>query len=365
MRELTRLDVHWGRLARNWERVQKLAPGARILPMVKANAYGHGLVPVGQYLHDQLGAQTLGVATLGEAEALVAGLTVKGAVYVFSEVDLHAPQRYSGKNIWPVLSNFGDLKLFLRSPAFSHLPLIVKLNTGMNRLGLDEGEWEEAGRLILQSGRKSIHHLLSHYACSYYELKAGDKTHRQAEAFERGLKLFRAQGLSVAETSLANSGAIEQKFSVDQTWVRPGLMLYGPASFSFPGEVISDLVTRAIKVFEVKKGTPVGYGVNVAAEDGVIAVVPMGYGDGLPTQAAGHRFEHQGFAAKIFGRVNMDMAFILFPTSALGKVNVGDEIRLWDARQASVDTLAQAMHTHAYQTMCAISGRVPRIYHLE
>jgi alanine racemase len=108
----------------------------------------------------------------------------------------------------------------------------------------------------------------------------------------------------------------------------------------------------------------VGYGVNVVPEDGVIAVLPLGYGDGLPTQAAGHRFHHAGFEARIFGRVNMDMCFLFFPTAALGRVKVGDEVRLWDAHPAALQSYADHMETHAYQAMCAISGRVPRVYPL-
>lgn len=360
MRGRTRLEVHWERLARNWDKLRQLAPHARVLPMVKANAYGHGLGPVGRFLADELGAEALGVATLGEAEALGARLPT----YVFSETSLEdptAPSRYAGKNLLPVVHTLEGLKIFLSAP-FSHLPLTLKLNTGMNRLGLDESEWEEAGRLIRASGRSGVHHLLSHYAVSYQPLKAGDKTHRQREAFHRGLSLLRGMGLSVDETSLANSGAVEQRFSVDETWVRPGLMLYGPPSLSWGGEIVSSLVAPLLKVFPVKRGTPVGYGVHVAPEDGVVALAALGYGDGFPTQASGWRFMHQGFQARVFGRVNMDMAALFFPPEASGKLKAGDEVRFWDADPAGLGTYAGHMGSHAYQALCAVGARVPRVY---
>ncbi len=361
MRAHTRLEVHWTRLARNWEAVRRLAPAAEILPMVKADAYGHGLVPVGSYLTRELRARALGVATLGEAEALRAG-GVQGPVYVFSETLLDessAGARYASRDIVPVVHTMEDLRAFLR-PAFAHLPLVLKLNSGMNRLGLEESDWETAGRLIKASGRHSIHHLLSHLARSYEALSVGDKTHKQGEAFRRGLALFRGMGLTVDETSLANSGAIEQGFACGETWVRPGLMLYGPPSQVARTEMVSSLVTRVMKAFPVKRGTPVGYGVSVAPEDGVVAVLPLGYGDGFPTQSSGHIVSVGGTSATVFGRVNMDMAFLFFPAGT--PVKAGDEVRFWDADPAPLLAWAKHMGTHAYQALCGISPRVPRVY---
>ena len=171
-------------------------------------------------------------------------------------------------------------------------------------------------------------------------------------------------GISIEETSLANSGAIEQQFACDETWVRPGLMLYGPPSVKPTTQLVSSLVTRVMKVFPVKRGVPVGYGVSVPAEDGVIALVPIGYGDGFPTQSTGFNLVVNGMKAKVFGRINMDMAFLLLPADAMGKIKVGDEVRFWDAEPKPLLDWAQHMETHAYQALCGVSSRVPRVYRL-
>ena len=142
-------------------------------------------------------------------------------------------------------------------------------------------------------------------------------------------------------------------------------MLYGPPSFNKQGEIVSSLVTKILKVFPVKKGTPVGYGTNVTSEDGVIAVLPLGYGDGFPTHASGWKIQHEGFEAKIFGFVNMDMSFLFFPTEALGKIKSGDEVRLWNGDSRVLLSYAEHIKTHAYQALCSVSSRVPRIYRLE
>lgn len=368
MRAHTRLEISWDRLAKNFDLITRLAPRAQVLPMVKADAYGHGLLPVGRFLTEEVKVKAMGVATLAEGESLTQGLPgFTGRVYVFSDTMVTEPEhhrRYAGKHILPVIHDLESLKVFLRDPCFKHLPLTLKLNTGMNRLGIDEADWERAGEMIVKSGRTSIQHLMSHFSRAAQVIKPDDKCHRQEALFRQGKALFQGQGLAIEETSLANSGAIEQGFAVDETWVRPGLMLYGPWSCRGETQMVSSLITRIMKVFPVKKGTPVGYGTHVAGEDGLMAVLPIGYGDGFPTQSTGFDFSVNGEPARVFGRVNMDMAFLFFRESALGKVHAGDEVRFWHADPATLIAWADHMNTHAYQALCGISNRVPRVYRL-
>ncbi|MBY0517409.1 MAG: alanine racemase [Bacteriovoracaceae bacterium] len=363
MRAHTFLEVYWARLAHNWEVIQKLAPQSQIMPMIKANAYGHGLVAIGQFLSEELKAKALGVATLGEAEAV----SHLNKVYVFSDTlvsDREYHARYSGHNIIPVIHDMKSLEMFLNDRCFKHLPLVIKLNTGMNRLGLPESEWESAALEIVKSGRKNIHHLMTHFARSFNEIKAGDTTHQQADLFKKALSLFKSHGISVDETSLANSGAIEQRFATNETWVRPGLMLYGPPSAKEQTKMVSSLVTHVMNVFEVKKGMSIGYGESLAPHDGTIAVLPIGYGDGYPTQSSGFELSVNGMNAKVFGRVNMDMTFLLFGHDSQNKIKLNDEVRFWNENPQELLSWAEHMKTHAYQALCGVSSRVPRLYRL-
>jgi alanine racemase len=119
-----------------------------------------------------------------------------------------------------------------------------------------------------------------------------------------------------------------------------------------------------MKVSPVKKGTAIGYGTHVAGEDGVIAVLPIGYGDGFPTQSSGFDLIVNGETARVFGRVNMDMAFLFFKSDVIGKINVGDEVRFWEKNPKNLINWATHMNTHAYQALCGISARVPRVYRI-
>lgn len=367
MRHSSFLEVNLGLMAGNFKSIQALAPRAEILPMVKCDAYGNGMIPVSQFLVREMGVKTLGCASLGEALKLVnecPDLNVN--VLVFSDTELRHPDAqnaYLNLNITPVIHQKSDLEIILKESAFKKIPLILKLNTGMNRLGLSETDLEAYLPLIKARG---VAHLMTHFARSSQILEVQDKTHKQMDEFVRMKKFLLDAGVEIKATSVANSGAIEQKFGVTETYVRPGLMLYGPPSVIDPiiwnGHQTSKLVTKVLSTFHVKKGVPVGYGVNVADRDSFMAIIPMGYGDGLVSFGSGTRLKINGLEGKIFGRINMDMAFIQFEPDASSKIRNDDVIELWNHDNKVITDIATQNKTIPYQLMCGISGRIPRIY---
>lgn len=376
MRAQAQLEVNFCYLEHNYQLIHKLAPESMILPMVKANAYGHGLVSVSQFLGEELKVPVLGVATLGEALALVQEYPdYAGKIWVFSETNLQDSRfqrSYLNNPILPVIHRLEDLRLLISDSSFKFLPLILKMNTGMNRLGFIKSEWQEVAQLLKKSGRP-ITHLMTHFAVSYYPLKDGDRNHLQMEEFKEARSFFESEGIKVESTSVANSGAIEQTFGVSETYVRPGLMLYGPGSVYmgkektplWKGKLVSKLTCEVLKIFSVRKGDPVGYGTNVAPENGVILVLPLGYGDGILTFMSGVELKVKGHRAKVFGRVNMDMTFLFLPLEALKDFREGEWISLWEEDPLRLVEISDQMQTHPYQVLCAISSRVPRYYCVE
>lgn len=366
MRHSTFLEVNLGLLQENIQHIKQLTK-AKVLPMVKADAYGNGLIPVSRTLVNECELKTLGCATLGEAIHLFDQCPeLEAEVLIFSDSEITHPEfseAYTHYPITPVLHSRSDVETVLTNSALSKLPLVLKVNTGMNRLGLS---LEELADLAPRLKGRGVRHLMTHFACSYYPLKAGDKTHRQMEEFVKAKKILTDAGVEVKETSVANSGAIEQKFGVDETWVRPGLMMYGPPSVESPiiwkGHQISRFVTKVMKTFEVKKGTPVGYGINVAGEDGFIAIVPIGYADLSVSTISGAELMVNGYKAKFFARVNMDMSFLMFDRSVAGKIKVGDSVEIWNHDNRVISELATQMKTIPYHLMCGVTNRIPRIY---
>lgn len=360
------MEVNLGLLGENIQKIQKLAPKAKILPMVKADAYGNGLIPISRYLSEECGHEILGAATLGEAIHLFQECPdLKSEVYVFSDNELlnsSVRDAYHNLKITPVIHKSSDLDVILSVSEFKKVPLVLKVNTGMNRLGLELDELAEYAPRLKGRGVK---HLMTHFACSYYPSKTGDKTQRQNEEFAKAKNILKNAGVEVESTSTANSGAIEQGIGINETYIRPGLMLYGPPSVEpklWNGHQISKLVTKVLKTFSVKKGTPVGYGINVAGEDSFIAVIPLGYGDGLMTFAGGVSLNIKGYPCRLFARVNMDMAYLSFSADVAGKIKEEEVIEIWNHNNSGITDIANQMKTIPYQLMCGISGRIPRIY---
>jgi len=367
MRYTTYLEINLELLQKNVFKIKSKAPELSLIPMVKADAYGHGLVPISNFLIEDLEVPSLGVASLGEALEILKNISLKNfQIIIFSDSEIGNPSFqfvYSEKPLIPVIHKVSDLQIFLQDRNFEKVPFYLKINTGMNRLGLTLDDIEPFLPLIKK--RSKIDHLMTHFACSYMPLKSGDKTHRQYEDFLKIKNYFLANSISVLATSVSNSGAIEQNFGFNETHIRPGLMLYGPYSVDserWNGFQISKLITKVLKTFMVKKGTPVGYGVHVAGEDLFMIILPIGYGDGLLTFMSGIEIKINGFTGRVFGRVNMDMIYISFHPSVSGKIGENDIVEIWGHDNRTVTHLAQQMKTHPYQIMTALSPRIPKIY---
>lgn len=311
--------------------------------------------------------ENTGCASLGEALYLKKELpSLSSRLIIFSDTELsHAEGRagYRDKQLTPVIHQKSDLELVLRVPEFKSTPLILKVNTGMNRLGLS---MDDLQAYLPELKNRGVEHFMTHFARSGTLLKKDDKTYRQFDEFLRLKKFLTDSGVSIEKTSVANSGAIEQSFGVNESYVRPGIMLYGPPSVTEPivwnGKQISRWVTKVMSSFLVKKGTPVGYGVNVVEKDSFMVLLPIGYGDGFLTYYSGASLSINGIKGKIFGRVNMDMAFVQFDPEAQSQIKNNDLVEVWGHDNRQIAELAAQSKTHAYQIMCAVSGRIPRIY---
>ena len=363
-------------LLQNLEKLRSITPQNEIIPMVKADGYGHGATEITRVLVRH-GVKTVGVATIIEALALRRELgSLEFEILVFSDVQLHDEenyQLYQSFRLTPVISNLDDLKLFLQTSAFKNAPLFIKFNTGMNRLGIHHLEVSTVAKLILQNGRKSIKHALSHFACASQNINLASNQ-RQYENFKEVLKNLRSHGLEIEETSMSNSGAIEQGAGLEFSHVRPGLMMYGPSSLipslksAWNGSLISSLKVRVLQSMEMKQGQPVGYGATPLARDGQMLIAAIGYGDGFNNRFQKAKFEvlsggNESIPVDVVGRVNMDMVQLLALSGT--KIKSNEVITFWHSgAPKGFDLLCESSKTIPYEVFCQLSGRVPRIFKL-
>jgi len=349
-----RAHVRLEALRRNLQAVRRAAPAAQVLAVVKANAYGHGLVPVARALEQCDG---LGVARLGEALALrEAGLStpivvLEGAFRV-DELDAAAAHRLD-----IVVHAEWQIEMLEARHAGERIRVWVKVDTGMNRLGLRVEETAAAldrlsrCRIVAEAPR-----LMTHLATA--DELDDPMTRMQVECF-----LALGRDFGHLERSVANSAGVLAWPETHLEWVRPGIMLYGISplpdrdAISLGLEPAMSLETSVIALRAVRAGEGVGYGATWrASADARIAIAAIGYGDGYPRHLpSGAPVLVRGIEAGIAGRVSMDM--IAIDVSHIPAARVGDTVELW-GRGLPVERVAAAAGTISYELVCGISQRV-------
>jgi alanine racemase len=338
----------------NLARIREVAPRSKVMAVVKANAYGHGLVPTALCLAD---ADAFAVARLEEALALRGAGVRKPIVLLEGVFNAEQLAEASRQNLEIVVHEREQLALLERAPAGHRFVVWLKIDTGMNRLGF-RAEQMEAALAALTSMGERLHELrlLTHFASAD---EHDDPLTRQQ--MERFAELTRGRHLA---RSLANSAAVFAYPASQAEWVRPGLALYGVSPFA--DQVGSHLgltaamrlVSTVIAVREVRAGETVGYGGNWrATRESRVAIVAGGYGDGLPRALPnGTPVLVRDQRASLVGRVSMDM--IAVDVTAVEGVQVGDSAVLWGP-ELPVEEIAAHAGTISYELLCAVSQRVP------
>lgn len=350
-----RAEICLEHLSHNLALVRLLAPKAKLMAVVKANAYGHGLewlaplaAQVDAWAVSSLTeAQLLRERGLSQPIVLLEGCFSADELQQAAQLDCHL-----------VLHNRQQLAALERAD-IKPVNLWLKVDTGMHRLGF--AEHEVADLLLQLQACRSVQqpvHALMHFA------NADDALHplnaQQLRVWSRVTPLFSGQ------LSQANSAAIYALPEAHADWVRPGIMLYGVSPLL--GAIGADnglkpvmsLCSELISVRELAAGESVGYGSQWTSDRPTrIGIVAAGYADGYPRHAPnGSPVWLKDGWAYLAGRVSMDMLAVdLGPDS---NAQVGDRVVLWGP-ELPVETLAKACGTIGYELLCAVSARVPRV----
>lgn len=355
----TQARIDRSALLHNLQRVRTLAPGRRVLAMVKADAYGHGLTEVAKALTGQ--ADGLGVACIPEALALRAtGLTGRIVVMQgFKDRDELAAAR--ARSIDVVIHDPEQLAC-LESAGYAGgtaLTVWVKIDTGMHRIGfLPEEVPEVCARLRRSQGVHPELHFLSHFACA--DDPASTLTDRQITRFKQATQDV------PGPRSLSNSAGILTLPEAHFDWVRPGIMLYGGSPFahltaaSFGLRPVMTLEAPLIAIHRRSAGDTIGYGSTYRCpQETRIGIVAIGYGDGYPRHAPnGTPAALGGQTVPVVGRVSMDMLAIDLQERA---ARVGDLVTLWGEHPPADEVAAQAQ-TISYELFCAAGSKAQRLY---
>jgi len=341
-------------LKHNLQRIRGFAPRSRVMAVVKANAYGHGLVAVARAL-DQ--ADAFAVARVDEGLTLRMAGIQKRTVLLEGVFDRGQLDSAAAAGFELVVHTPEQIELLKQAGEGGNFRVWLKLDTGMNRLGFKGAAFEAALDALRALPRvQSPVGLFTHLA------SADDP---DSPATVDQLARFEAATASLGgERSIANSAGLLGFPQAQADWVRPGLLLYGVSPFD--GSIGADygllpvmtLRSHVIALKDIEPGERVGYGGAWSARRPTrLAVAAVGYGDGYPRNlSAGSPVLVNGERAPLAGRVSMDMIGI--DVTDLGRLpQVGDPVILW-GRGLAVEEISVWSDTIPYELLCGISQRV-------
>ena len=372
-------EVSLGALGENFHAVEKhVGEGVTICAVVKADGYGHGAVECARALESE-GAEWLGVTDAAEGLAL-RGAGARARILLMTGIWKGEEEGIVAQNLTPTIWEPWHIETLERAARKrqSVLPVHLKLDTGMNRLGASQEALPHLCEMLSTCNYLSLEGVGTHFASA--EVLDSENAVRQMKCFEEGLAVLRNYGLQPALVHMGNSAAMTARPDTWKTMVRPGIALYGYSlAFARAGEpaAVAELPlrpvlswkTRVLTVKEVAAGQAVGYmGTFVTKTRSRIAVLPVGYADGYPRLLSNRaRVIVGGEYAPVVGRVSMDLTIV--DVSHIRGVAVGDEVVLigrgtGESSGKSVDAveLARLCESVPYEILCGLSQRVPRVY---
>lgn len=353
MSRATTATIHIDALRHNLAQVRALAPSSRVMAVVKADGYGHGLERVARAL---AGADAFGVAALSDAERLrAAGLSQRIVLLSGFDEPSDLPQlRRLGVDT--VVHHESQLAMLEADREAEPIRVWLKLDTGMHRLGFAPELAEQAhARLRALANVADEITLMTHFASS--DDFSGAQTRQQLGSFAK------AAAAMPGVVSLSNSAAILGWPDAHRDWVRAGGALYGlsvvegKAGAEFGLKPAMTLSTRLIAINRVRKGERIGYSaISECPEDMDIGVAAIGYGDGYPRRAPpGTPVLVNGVRVPVIGRVSMDL--MTLDLRGMPQASVGDAVTLWGP-ELPVEEVAAAAGTISYELTCSITRRV-------
>lgn len=358
--------VNLNALAHNLLQVKALAPNAKVLGMVKANGYGHGSLAVAHTLESNH-CDALGVAHLSEAQFLRSKGISAPLVALSGILNKYELQQHLILKIDVVIHQEWQIALLESMRITRPIRVWLKINTGMNRLGIPLNQAELFYQRIRAINNINSVVLMTHCATA-------DEVDTQffTEQLQQFDTLAHLQQHEHTHFSFANSAGIIAKSPELMDWIRPGIMLYGSSPFTVnPNQTAQDLnlqavmnlTAKVIAINPVKKGDTVGYGRRWQAQnDSIIATVGIGYGDGYPRHAKnGTAAIINGHRATLAGRISMDLSSFDI-TGCAEHIHIGDSVELWGANNP-IDEVAKYSDTISYELMCRLTNRVSFIYH--
>ena len=348
-----RVVIDIAALRHNLSRIRSTAPDSKVIAVVKADAYGHGIDRVAPALSSTDG---FGVACLKEAEQLRDCGVSQRVLLLEGPYEPPELERIQSLDLDIVVHHEFQLRMLEQARLSAPVNVWLKIDSGMHRLGFNPEDTDSVWQRLIDCNNVAQHpRLMTHFACANEQ--HNPMTMEQLRVFND------ACGHIEAERSLANSAAILGWRETHADWVRPGLMLYGvsPVEERFAAEFdlrpVMTLESELISVKHLKRNDPVGYGASwYCPQDMPVGIVASGYADGYPRHArSGTPIIVSGQRAGIIGHTSMDMLAV--DLRSVKNPQVGDPVELWGP-QLPVEEVALHAGTVPYELLCGVHKRL-------
>lgn len=371
-------EVSLSTLRQNFRTVQQhVGKNVTVCAVVKADAYGHGAVECSVALEAE-GAKWLGVTSLDEAIPLREA-EIRSRILLMTGFWRGEEEEIVGLGLTPTVWEPWQIESLNRASAklgAGRHPVHLKVDSGMGRLGVSVQALPRLLELLKAAEHLSLEGLSTHLASS--EVLDAPSAEEQLKSFDKARSLLRAAGVEPALVHVANTSAAISRRAAWNNMVRPGLALYGYyLPFQRAGREVSGSAlklsvkpvltwkTRILAIRDMEANQALGYGgTYVTKSPARIAVLPVGYADGLNRAlSSGGRVIVRDHYAPIVGLISMDLTLI--DVTGIAGVEVGDEVILLgssDGLTVSAQEHADLAETIPYEILCAISKRVPRKY---
>lgn len=365
----TTAEVDLEALAYNYNQLRRFAsPSVKFLAVVKADAYGHGAIPVAKKL-EELSTDFLGVARVQEGVELRNGGITK-PILVLSGVYQEEVEEVLAYQLTPLVYRWeiAEALSVAAGKRGKKIPLHIKVDTGMGRIGVLAEEVAVFADRVRKLENLEIEGIASHLSTA----DEGDSAfaEEQLERFSRAIEEMKKLDIDPPFRHIANSAALVNLPAAHFTVVRPGIMLYG----SYPAPSLKDKISlRQVmswksRIADLKKlpaGYPISYGRTfITQRPSLIAAIPVGYADGYH-RLFSNRGEVliKGMRAPVVGRVCMDWTMV--DVTAIAGVEVGDEVVLMGSQsgqEITPEEMGGWIGTISYEILCSVGKRVPRVY---
>jgi len=361
-------EVDLTAIGRNIGVVRQRVGQKKILAVVKANAYGHGMVEITRFLSDQ-GIGFFAVAHLEE------GITLREAgiqtpVLLLAGITSDAIPEMVARRLTPVVFNMETLSEITRhaQQTDQEIGIQIKIDTGMGRLGISMAEAISFIQKAIGQRGVRVEGIMSHFAeADLHDLSYATE---QLNLFTQLRLTLEEKGLKICDWHIANSAAILRMDVAHLNCVRPGLMLYGysPLSDETPLSLfpVMQVKTQILSIKKVPSGTSLGYGRTYRTKrESLIATLAIGYADGYSRSLSNKGIMVAGgVRVTVLGRISMDMTLI--DVTKVPGLRSGDWVTVMGAEKGAAiwaDEIARQLGTIPYEILCGLHPRIQRVYH--